>query len=105
MAFSQSSRNVRLENHTLYADCLEEDNKTWHPTQMDLDRVLGNIDGSFQWGKKAFSKSARNIALEGDSVLKASLENEVGTYGPNQQVNLDEHIANINGELKPYKIN
>ncbi|KAH8738335.1 Cyanovirin-N [Ilyonectria robusta] len=104
MAFSQSSRNIRVENHTLYADCLEEDNVTWHQSNMDLDAVLGNINGSFQWGKKAFSQSAENIGLEDTSYLTAKLANQVGTYGPPQKVNLDEHIANINGVLKPYQL-
>ncbi|KAH7162085.1 Cyanovirin-N [Dactylonectria estremocensis] len=100
MAFSQSSRNIRIEDSLLYADCLKEDNRTWVPAEINLDSVIGNINGSFQWGKQAFSQSARDIHLEENSTLAASLANEVGTYGPDQTVNLDDHIANINGHLE-----
>ncbi|KAH7170005.1 Cyanovirin-N [Dactylonectria macrodidyma] len=100
MSFSQSSRNVRIEDSLLYAECLKEDNRTWVSSEINLDSYIGNINGSFEWGKQAFSLSARDIHLDGSSVLAASLANEVGTYGPDQTVNLDDHIANINGTLE-----
>ncbi|KAK7408828.1 hypothetical protein QQX98_009014 [Neonectria punicea] len=103
MAFSQSSRNVRIEDAILKADCLKEDNTTYEHSEIPLDMILGNINGNFQWGKELFSQSARDINLQGETLLRAQLEDERGSWRP-AQVNLDEHIRNINGTLEPYDI-
>ncbi|KAK7429076.1 hypothetical protein QQZ08_004291 [Neonectria magnoliae] len=103
MAFSQSSRNVRIEDAVLKAECLKEDNETYEYSEIPLDRILGNIDGQFQWGKQLFSQSARDINLQGEALLQARLEDEQGGWRV-AYVNLDDHIRNTNGFLEPFNI-
>ena len=100
MSYSLSSRNVRLENNgrELRAECKREDG-SWAPSQINLDGFIGNIDGNFQWGSADYSQSAQNARLNGDHVLDAGLRREDGSWNNNGQLNLDRHIANINGVL------
>lgn len=51
----------------------------WVPASFPLDLVLGNLNGKFIWGFKHFSKSARNITLNG-TILSAELLAEDGTW-------------------------
>ncbi len=64
----------------------------------DLNQVLGNNNGFFNWGGKDFSLSARNVSILG-STLSAELRRIDGSWGW-ASVNLDERITNSDGNLK-----
>jgi hypothetical protein len=90
----QSARNIQLHGLTLSAEC---SNTLWTASGLDLDSCLGNVDGSFQWGKAGFSLSAQNIRLNG-TVLDALLRTSDGRWVPSQ-IDLSERITNIGGQL------
>lgn len=90
--------NIRLEGHFLQADCLAADNRTYKASSLDLNEILGNDDGRFTFRFGGWSHSAKNITLDA-AILKADLRRAMFGWDDDQTVNLDLHIANIDGEL------
>ncbi|KXJ94848.1 Cyanovirin-N [Microdochium bolleyi] len=97
MSFFDSSQDVRLEDNVLYATCCTADGE-WQPTQIDLNDVLGNSSGIFEWGGGGWHGSATNYRLEGP-VLVAQLDNGDGDW-PEAKIDLNERITNNNGNLE-----
>lgn len=98
--FIHSSRNVFMDGSILRAECFKPDGNAV-PSQLDLDHVLGNIWGEFKWGHKNFSKSAKDIRLEG-STLRARLGTGHQKNYIEKAVDLNEGIGNDNGKLEWY---
>ncbi|CCC06682.1 hypothetical protein SMACR_00708 [Sordaria macrospora] len=109
MSFHLSAEDARIESrdgHTyLYARLRREDGE-WNDAQFNLDSVLGNNDGHFQWGGQDFTGSARNISFDpkegadDQPILRAELEDCNGDWH-SRDVNLTEIVENINGEFRP----
>lgn len=103
MSFHISASNIRVEDgHILKATLLDADGNLVE-AEFDLDKVIGNNDGNFEWGGVDFSQSAENIsfAIEGgDSVpvLRASLRTIDGEL-VDRDINLAERIGNDNGSF------
>lgn len=95
MAFKHSSRNIHLEGTTLHAECGKGDGQ-WQHTQLHLDRLLGNLSGSFVWLGTGFSQNAQAVRLEGVT-LHARLAKEDGWC--DASVDLNERITNKWGTL------
>lgn len=60
--------------------------------------------GHFEWGGTNFSKSARNITCSSEwperkAILRSELRNSSGEY-VTDEIDLTNHIANVEGELK-----
>ncbi|KAI5800137.1 Cyanovirin-N [Peziza echinospora] len=68
-------------------------------SRLDLNTVLQNINGTFKWGVGDFSKTAKNVVLEG-SILRALLQNSAKDKDLPAQVDLAEYIFNADGKLK-----
>jgi hypothetical protein len=99
MPFFNTSKNIRLNGTTLTAECLTSDNKTYKSSSLDLDTVLGNKDGSFQWGLTAFSHSTKEKSITLDkTILSAELKRTNGNY-VKATVDLDLQINNVKGVL------
>ncbi|KAI1467819.1 CNVH-domain-containing protein [Daldinia caldariorum] len=98
MAFSQSSRDLRLDKPdcTLHATC-RTPAKTEQKSRLDLDTILGNSNGRFEVGSSNFSKSATEIRLEG-TILSARLRDKDGVEREDT-INLDAVLENVNGKL------
>jgi hypothetical protein len=97
MAFQRSAHNIRLEGSTLHATCSKTDGEHVE-SALPLDSVIGNIDGVFKWGYKAFSRSARNIRLVDGVTLRAELSKPDGSWH-DATLDLGAHIRNIEGVL------
>ena len=97
MSFSQTSQDINVSGPTLSAECEKEGGGSIVPSTLNLDDYLGNINASFRWGSTIFSHSARNISNDGPT-LTADLQDSQGNW-QSASVNLDEHIANMNGQL------
>ncbi|KAG8872888.1 hypothetical protein FRB98_009306 [Tulasnella sp. 332] len=97
--FSETSKNIRLEGSSLQADCLAADNETYQSSSLDINEILGNDDGSFTFRFGGWFQSAKNINLDG-AVLKADLRRATYGWNDEQTLDLDLHIANIDGALK-----
>jgi len=102
MSFTKTSKNIAIDSSgNLTADC--SSGGVYYSSSLDLNSCVGNDDGVIKWGSSNFSHSARNIALgsssyDKDSYLCCDLKNESGNWG-GVRLDLDDHIANINGVL------
>ncbi|KAG9008486.1 hypothetical protein FRB94_013210 [Tulasnella sp. JGI-2019a] len=96
--FSETSKNVELIGSILHADCLSRRGTYW-PSQLDLNEVLGNDDGSFTLHFGGWSMSAQNIRLNG-AILTADLRPIKGDWNLDQTFDLDFHIKNDDSVLK-----
>ena len=101
MAFQQSSLNVDLEDgeygKPLVAMCRNRKGQ-YVPLQLSLDLLLGNNDGTFQWGWTDWSTTAEHPTVNSIGTLAAKLQNIDGKWVP-AEIHLGDHIANIDGVL------
>ncbi|KAL2856487.1 Cyanovirin-N [Aspergillus pseudoustus] len=103
MSFHQSAREIRVEDgHRLVAELQQEDGEFVH-AEINLNDILGNNDGHFEWAGGGFSDSAEDIhfEIEGDDgvpILRSRLKNADGddVYA---DINLAERIGNNNGHF------
>jgi len=99
--FSQTCTSTKVDsNGRLTSVCKKADGKTGNRTSISLNQHIGNIDGVLKWGDKAFAKTCKSISFSGPATLQATCKNKQGKYAAPSSLNLDEHIANINGVLK-----
>ncbi|KAK0672151.1 Cyanovirin-N [Cercophora samala] len=104
MSFHLSAQNIRVDDgHILRAE-LQNGDGEWVEAELDLNTVLGNNDGIFEWGAGDFNASAQGVTfdLEGDEgvpVLRAGLTNMNGDVNWHD-VNLAERITNNNGQFE-----
>lgn len=96
--FSRTCTNINVDGSTLTADC-ERINGSYNDTSINLDNFIGNIDGTLEWGYSEFSLTCNEVGLAGSNRLRAECrkrdQSPLGSY-----INLDEHIANIDGRLE-----
>ncbi|MDZ8187766.1 MAG: CVNH domain-containing protein [Nostoc sp. ChiSLP02] len=98
--FSQTCNDISVEGSTLTASCEKADGYTISASSIDLNPYIANLDGTLSWDGNKFALTCDNIGLAGTNRLRAECERAdqetyLGTY-----INLDEHIANIDGQLK-----
>ncbi|KAL4772845.1 Cyanovirin-N [Aspergillus nidulans var. acristatus] len=104
MSFHHSAQNINVEDgHRLVAQLQTEDGG-WVDAEFDLNQILGNDNGHFQWDASDFSHSAEEITfdIEGEEsvpVLRALLKNEDEEL-VEADVNLAERIGNDNGSFQ-----
>jgi hypothetical protein len=102
--FSQTCDNIVLDGPILSASCEKADGYTLEKTYINLDEEIGNLDGTLSWGDHLFSMTCKSVGLgqslfNGHYTVNAECERADGyTYIPTE-IDLDDHIANINGEL------
>lgn len=96
--FSQTCRNASISGSTLSASC-EKANGGYQDTKIDLNPNIGNVDGSLSWADQNFIQTCRSISLSGGSTLKAECKRRDQSW-TNASINLDNHIANIDGSLR-----
>lgn len=127
----RASASLGVPNHRLYNLYLVGDNTSTNPTGVilkailtnsaiarnirfdedvgdntfDLSAVVGNENGKLKWGSSGFQQSARNIKIEcrGDERwLVVDLQNPLGSFFPDQAINLDEYFDLIE-YVHPYQ--
>lgn len=101
--FSQTCEKIELSGSRLSASC-ETISGRYTKTSIDLDRYIGNIDGTLEWGDALFSLTCHDLDLAqslrgGTYVLAGNCETR-DQENSATEINLDEHIANIDGELE-----
>ncbi|KAK3342738.1 Cyanovirin-N [Neurospora tetraspora] len=109
MSFHITAQEARIEQrdgHTYLLARLQREDGSWNDAIFNLDQIIGNEDGHFQWGGQNFTHSAQDIRFdpkEGAAeqpILRAMLCDRNGDYYP-RDVNLTEIIENVNGEFAP----
>ncbi|KAE8388306.1 Cyanovirin-N [Aspergillus alliaceus] len=105
MSFHVTAEGVRLEEHHMLFGRLQNMQGDLIDADIDLNAVLGNNEGRFEWGGSGFLQTAEpgsvQFNLEGDEgvpVLRARLDNGQGEYF-DADVNLSERIGNDDGKF------
>ncbi len=96
--FSRTCREASVSGSSLKASC-ERANGGFNPTSIALNPYIGNIDGRFSWNDRNFIETCRNTTLKSGSNLSAECKKRDQNF-VSTSINLDEHIANIDGNLR-----
>lgn len=96
--FSQSCPTYSLDESMLYALCKKSDGDKLYPAFIDLNIYIENVDGALEWQPDNFIETCENVRLYGASELIADCKTRAG-YWASSKIDLDDHIANINGVL------
>ncbi|KAJ5134817.1 hypothetical protein N7448_000161 [Penicillium atrosanguineum] len=103
MSFYQSALSFELDDDHILKAVLQDEDGEERESELDLNHIIGNNDGTFEWGGQNFKDSASDIELhrEGDEevpILRARLNNVEGEE-IDADINLAERITNDNGNL------
>ncbi|MDY6784694.1 MAG: CVNH domain-containing protein [Cyanobacteriota bacterium] len=96
--FSQSCSNSSIQGSTLSSTCRTM-NGSYKDTSINLNSSIENVDGSLVWQPDNFIETCRNTTLASSSVMTAECKTRDQRF-VSTAINLDEHIANIDGTLK-----
>lgn len=111
MGFSITSVDISYEHFHLHATCMKNDGD-YKFSKLTLDDFIGNDNGKLFWGGQDFTDSCKEFSLK---VLKSQKENTVyrilkckaqkknGVW-IETFINLDERIANRDGDLTLFLI-
>lgn len=82
MAFTSNSRNFRIVGSKLVADVQTPNGSAWNPWELDLNRYLENLYGSFDTrsGYGNFYPSSRKLSINNQGVLFAELNSGGGSW-------------------------
>jgi hypothetical protein len=97
MAYSASSRYIKVDGPTLSAEC-RTIGGSYQLSKLNLSSCLANIDGCLQWAANGeFWASSKDSSVDGSN-FEAKCRKINGTY-VTSIIDLDEKIANIDGTL------
>ncbi|OJJ86773.1 CVNH domain-containing protein [Aspergillus glaucus CBS 516.65] len=101
MSFHLTAESLRLEeNHILSAQLRNADGELVD-SSIDLNTIIGNVDGRLEWGGQNFSESAEEVQFgiesENDVPVLRALLKKAGEECAAADVNLSERIVNENG--------
>ncbi|CAE6445726.1 unnamed protein product [Rhizoctonia solani] len=109
MTFSATAEkdSISLCSKQILVARLLNDNGEWKAAAFDLDECIGNIDGKLVWGGRNYSCTTIGawlftITYSPDPPrphLSATLKKDDGSEA-NDTIDLNQGIANVNGELK-----
>ena len=96
--FSLSCYDQHLFNNRLWAIC-RRINGTYLITSISLVNIVENINGQLQWSNGRFQLSCSNCVLQNSSQLACNCRRMDQSVAATI-LNLNDHIANIDGILK-----
>ncbi|WP_287310364.1 CVNH domain-containing protein [Moorena sp. SIO1G6] len=96
--FSQTCYDSSVSGSILSSIC-QRMNGSWQPTAINLDEYIENIDGGLTWQYGNFSQTCYGTGLSTPSVMASECLTRDQRLVPTS-INLDQHIANIDGTLK-----
>lgn len=104
--FSRTCQNIKLYTNRymgrvyLNGDCRMRDGNIDHFAAIDLGDYITNNDGKILWSRDGnFQDSCTPPKLFNSHILGTTCRKRNGQYVYGE-INLNEHIANIDGELK-----
>ncbi|KAK1228260.1 hypothetical protein PQX77_008705 [Marasmius sp. AFHP31] len=92
MPFDSSCAHPRLAHSTLHVT------HKGHNISLDLDKGLGNKNGTFKWEGQGFSKTSQNLSLQG-SVLTGELRMDNQKTWKPATVDLSQVVHLVDGKL------
>jgi hypothetical protein len=97
--FSKTCNNTVIKGSVLTSTCERAQGGVYKTTSFDLNPVIENVDGTLEWQPSNFIETCRNTKLSGPSELTAECKTRAQQF-VSTRINLDDHIANIDGTLK-----
>jgi hypothetical protein len=86
------------DNHILHITAADNQNRT-ETASIDLDSIIGNVNGALSLGATNFSAKARNVKLSDDgTVLDADLPDDNGDYSTSS-CSIQQEINTLDGQL------
>jgi hypothetical protein len=95
--FSRTCQGSVVNGSTLSAKC-QTTSGNFVPSSINLNPYIENVDGVLKWQSGNFIETCRSTALTGPSIMSAQCKTRAQQW-VSTKINLDEHIANINGKL------
>ncbi|MCP2729100.1 CVNH domain-containing protein [Limnofasciculus baicalensis] len=100
--FSQTCEDIYIDDPYLVATCEKADGVTKENSDINLNEYIGAKDGILSWGGKYFADTCDDIALAQslatkELLLTAQCKKADGIE--QSDIELDAHIANIDGSL------
>ncbi|KAF8597840.1 Cyanovirin-N [Ceratobasidium sp. AG-I] len=106
MSFHQSAdiSSLKVNDGRLLLGRLRDNNGNFQHSAIDLNWILSNNDGHFQWGGERYTATSRDVTfgMEGGGnvpILRAQLKNISGAW-VSADLNLGERIKNVDGQFK-----
>lgn len=102
VSISSSTDLTSLGEPTLSAECQKKDG-SYVQTSIKLNPYLGNDgNGIVTWGRNNAGLGCYDFAVSNESLLSATCFNFLNKNSEDvaTSINLDEHIVNIDGQLK-----
>ncbi|GCE29765.1 hypothetical protein KDA_52490 [Dictyobacter alpinus] len=98
--FQQSCYSVALSGNSLTADCRPYHGSLVYST-LNIDAHYGNVDGTLTAGGSGFGSSCDDVYLSGtnNGNLNAHCLESNQIWWDYNTVNLNLHVANVNGHL------
>ena len=98
MAFSFSSRNIRLDASFLKAECADYSGH-YRESKINLNSYIANVDGQLKWAAGGnFFASSSNLRCVGASTLEATCR-KINGQQIISRIDLNDAITNRNGHL------
>lgn len=98
-SFSLTCNNTVIKGSVLTSSCERAQGGVYQTSSIDLNPIIENVDGSLTWQPSNFIETCRNTQLAGSNQLKAECKTRAQQF-VSTTINLDDHIANIDGQLK-----
>lgn len=96
--FSQSCADTSISGSVLTATCYRADGSTLKTSSIDLNSYIENVDGFLVWQPSNFIASCDSTIVAGSNTLAAQCKSRDQAL-QYTEVDLNEHIANIDGTL------
>ncbi|KAF5329924.1 hypothetical protein D9758_018643 [Tetrapyrgos nigripes] len=96
MPFDQTFSNPSLTGESLNLELRDERGQVT-AANLNLNTILGNVDGKLKWGGRDLMSTAQDLSLNG-SILSAKLKH--GDDILSDQIDLSFYIKNNNGKLE-----
>ncbi|MBD2299226.1 cyanovirin [Nostoc sp. FACHB-87] len=96
--FSLTCRNTSIQGSVLTSTCERASGGVYKTSSINLNPEVENVNGSLKWQPGNFIETCRGTQLVG-SRLSAQCKTRAQQW-VSTTINLDDHIANIDGTLK-----
>ncbi len=96
--FSQTCLDTRVSGSTLTSSCYKVDGSTINMSSIDLNEWIANIDGNLKWRRGNYIETCRYMKMVSGSDMEGQCKTRDQRW-VDTSIDLDDHIANINGTL------
>lgn len=96
--FSKNCADTDISGSVLTSTCYRADGSTLNTSSLDLNPYIENVDGFLVWQPSNFIETCSFTTIIGSSTLVTNCKSRDQAL-QHTEIDLNEHIANINGTL------